>query len=232
MKRMRDLIERIKREYPEDQFFVGVGESLRIDHQARTLYRAYDRAIDYLDPQSWAVLADKAVKHFRDHRKGMLKQGFFNQLNDAFAYQYLARRGCSQISVLREGRSSVPDLRYRDGREWRHCEVKTVSESDDEIARRGSGNAFDSGKLYGELSPEYLRKFSATLERGFTQIAMQGTDGLVFVVAHFDDFTGQFFDRYRAQLEAALGAHEAREVYVKVGLIGGRRIYKAPTNRE
>jgi hypothetical protein len=41
---------------------------------------------------------------------------------------------------------------------------------------------------------------------------------------NFDDFTLLYYDRYRQQIAALLDQHEVQNVYVKVGLIGGRRI--------
>ena len=97
MRRMGDLITLTRAKYPRDDFFDRVGETLKSSSQARAFYRAYDSALDCLDPVSWEVLSGKAVSHFQDHRQGQLKQGFFNQLNEAFGYQYLVRRGFSGV---------------------------------------------------------------------------------------------------------------------------------------
>src|SRR6476646_2260896 len=102
MRRIRELIASVSAAHPGDDFFAGVEQTLKVAPDARRQYEAYERALSVLDPESWAVLQAKAVAHFTDHRPGQRKQGFFNQLNDAFAYQYLVRRGYKQVRVLRE----------------------------------------------------------------------------------------------------------------------------------
>jgi len=86
VRRIRELITLAKGTLPGDNFFAGVEQSLKAMPLARRHYQAYERALRTLDEESWAILKDKAIAHFTDHRPGQRKQGFFNQLNDAFAY--------------------------------------------------------------------------------------------------------------------------------------------------
>jgi hypothetical protein len=110
--------------------------------------------------------------------------------------------------------------------------VKTIGISKDEIARREAEQSFEA-TIYFDLSEGFVNKFIGHLTQAQRQIASRGSDGLIFVVAKFDDFTLQHYDRYRAKLCRTLLEHEAQEVFVKVGLIGGRRIYKPrSTERE
>jgi hypothetical protein len=223
MRRMRELIEMVKSAHPGDDFFSSLDETLKRSSQARASYRAYDRALSIMDTASWNELSKKAVAHFIDHRKGQLKQGFFNQLNDAFAYEFLVRRGYSDVSVLPEGRKTTPDLAYRAGTELRYCEVKTTGISDQEILRFESEEVFD-GSVYQELSTGFFNKLNVDLKAARSQIASQGASGLIFIVAHFDDFTLSYYNRYRQQLSDFLRTHEVRNVVIKVGLLGRRRI--------
>ena len=225
MQRMRKLIDEVRIAYPHDHFFDGVRESLKYSAQARAYYRAYDRALGCLDIISWQELSRKAVSHFRDHRLGQLKQGFFHQLNEAFAYQYLVRRGFSHVRVLPESRTPTPDLSFKQRSATRFCEVKTIAASEQEIARRSSESYSTSD--YAELSHGFKRKFDNDLQVARRQIAAVGGTGLIFVLANFDDFTQTYYRRYREQLLEFLAAHEALEVYVKVGVMGGRRLVKA-----
>ena len=103
MRRIRELIAVVNEAHPKDRFFANIDTTLRASRQARAQYRAYGRALNCLDPQSWAELKEKAARHFLDHRKGQLKQGFFNQLNEAFAYEHLTRRG----SMNRKGDATL-----------------------------------------------------------------------------------------------------------------------------
>jgi hypothetical protein len=232
MRRIRELVSEVQVAHPSDPFFATLDETLRSSSQARASYRAYDRAFSGLDLESWHELKRKAIGHFRNHRSGQRKQAFFNQLNEAFAYQYLVRQGYRNVAILPEDGNTTPDLVYYAAGYQRFCEVKTIGISKDEIARREAEQSFDA-TTYQDLSEGFRNKFLDVLTQGQRQIASRGSDGLIFVVAKFDDFTLQHYDRYRAKLCRILLEHEAQEVFVKVGLIGGRRIYKPrSTQRE
>ena len=226
MRRIRELIAAVELTHPSDRFFAKIKETWVALPQARALYAAYDRALRVLDDQSWHELKAKAVGHFRDHRKGQLKQGFFNQLNEAFAYEFLVRRGFSRVRVLREDGTVKPDIAYVEGALQRFCEVKTICISEEQIARWSTGSAF-SGPIYSELSPGFLSKLNSTINDGWSQITSCGSSGLVYVLVLFDDFTLAHYDTYRRQILTCIAAHPAPAVYVKVGLLGRRRIQKS-----
>ncbi len=227
MRRIRELIAQVQVSHPQDRFFDRIEQTWAAVRQARAQYAAFDRALQTLDEQSWAELKSKAVKHFLDHRKGQLKQGFFNQLNEAFAYQYLSRRGYTGITVLRENGKVTPDLRYMARGEAAFCEVKTIGISQEQLARWEAGGAF-SGSIYSELSTGFLNKLDSTISTAWNQITAQGASGFIYLVVLFDDFTLMHYERYRAQIQRQIDAHEAPSIFVKVGLLGQRRISKSP----
>lgn len=195
MSHIRQLVALAKATYPDDDFFAGVEQTLTLIPEARTQYRAYERALSTLDSESWIVLRDKAIAHFTDHRIGQRKQGFFNQLNDAFAYQYLVRRGYKHVRILRETGKTQPDIEYLDGGEKRFCEVKTIGISDAVIARRIKVQV-TSSSIYQELSSGFLSKLESTLNVANCQIKARRGTGLIFLVMYFDDFTLDHYNRY------------------------------------
>jgi hypothetical protein len=225
MRRIRELVSEVQVAYPSDSFFATLDENFHSSPQARARYLAYDRAFSGLDLASWRELKRKAKGHFLNHRPGQLKQGFFNQLNEAFAHQYLVRQGYRNVAILREDGTTTPDLAYDAAGSKRFCEVKTIGISKDEIGRREAEQSFDA-TIYYDLSQGFVKKFIGNLTQAQRQIASRGSDGLIFVVVQFDDLTLEHYYRYRAKLCRILLEHEAQEVFVKVGLIGGRRIYK------
>lgn len=227
MRRMLDLVSMAKKSHPKDSFFTNYDETIRASRQARAQFMAYDRALSYLDDKSWDVLSRKTITHFKDHRKGQRKQGFFFQLNEVFAYQFLVKRGYKNVAVLEEDGTTKPDIVYMDGAERRYCEVKSLGLSDDELAKRAGGIAYDIN-IYDELSEGFLNKLLCALSQASMQISSQrgGDGGLIFVVAQFDDFTAERYSTYRKQILQAVNSHEAPEVFVKFGLVGGRRIHK------
>jgi hypothetical protein len=86
MKRILELIVDVRRRDPNDRFFSNFEHSCQISEQKTKYYSAYNNALMVLDDESWQILKEKALQHYFDHpRKGQKKQGFFNQLNEAFA---------------------------------------------------------------------------------------------------------------------------------------------------
>jgi hypothetical protein len=225
MRRIRELLGAVELAHPSDHFFANIEQTWGISPQARAQYAAYDRALRVLDNQSWHELKAKAVKHFRDHRNGQLKQGFFNQLNEAFAYEFLLRRGFGKVRILREGGATMPDIAYCEGTHARFCEVKTIGISEEQISRRSARSAY-SGAIYSQLSPGFLKKLNSTISHAWSQIASQGDSGLVYLLVLFDDFTLMYYDTYRRQILRCIAKHPAEAVYIKVGLLGRRRIAK------
>lgn len=228
MRRIRELVTLIRASYPRDRFIANFDQKLSIPEFGSD-YRAYERALSFLDRESWMELQAKALRHFLDHRPGQLKQGFFNQLNDAFAYRHLVRRGYRNVRVLREDGTTQPDLEYFDGDEKLFCEVKTLGVSDEEIARRLSPKRFRSS-IYYELDEGFLRKLRNTLDVAQRQINARGANGMIYLFLIFDDFTGEHYYTYRKQVHACVHMHKAKNVYVKIGLRGRRYIEKNVAN--
>jgi hypothetical protein len=225
MRRMRDLIKMVNEAHPNDQFFATIDDTLRSSSQARAIYTAYDQALSCLDEKSWGVLSKKAIEHYPNHRTDQTKQHFFNQLNEAFAYQFLLQQGYKSVEVLQEDGTTKPDISYSDGVGRLYCEVKSIGVSDDELSRFNAEESFDTS-IYRELSAGFLNKLDYDLKQAHRQISSQGGLGLVFVVARFDDFTLSHYGRYREQISEFLNSHEVQDVFVKVGLLGSRHIHK------
>jgi hypothetical protein len=225
MRLMRELIDMIKLAHPSDKFFANIDKTLQTSVQAQAYYMAYERALRTLDTESWEHLKRKAILHFPDHRTGQLKQGFFNQLNEAFAYQHLVQKGYTSVRILAEDGNKKPDIEYKDGNLLKACEVKTLGISDEQIARWANIEAF-SGSVYERLSEGYLNKLSSTLTKALEQISAHNCQGKVFLITLFDDFTFLYYKTYRSQINNALKLHSAPDVYVKIGLLGRRRIEK------
>ena len=220
--RILELVDAVRRKYPSDAFFRDFEASCRRHPDKRRAYRTYDDALRFLDERSWAILRAKAMAHFRDHRTGNLKQGFFNQLNESFAYRHLVCSGATTVELLPERATPTPDIGYSVQGLRMHCEVKTLSISDEEIGRRGSGQAFVNA--YVELSEGFLNKLLSTVRAARRQIASQGTAGLTYLVVEFDDIALDCYQHYRRQLASFARGHGITDVHVKWGLRGRRRM--------
>jgi hypothetical protein len=197
MNRFLELAKAVRLRYPNDQFFDQLDHRLVSTPGVAKQYAEYEDAFEIIDDESWKILMVKAVNHFLDHRKGQLKQGFFNQLNDAFAYRYLVSSGCQDVAILAEDGLPCPDISYRDNAgNRRFCEVKTINISENEIARRSSKQIFSSTSLYGTLGPTCIKKLSEAMDMAAKQMDARGGIGLTYILMHFDDCTLDFLESY------------------------------------
>ena len=224
MRRVIELIEETKHRYPKDNFFDDFVESCRIGSNKYLYYRTYDDALRVLDPKSWAILKSKAVNHFRDHREGQRKQGFFNQLNEAFAYRWLARRYRGRVQILEEDGNRKPDIQYGASTTPQYCEVKTLGISDAEIERRASRKSYD-GRIFESLDTGFFRKLDSAFSEATNQITAVGGSGLVFVVLKLEDIAVDHYSNYRAQILRHCRDNDMADLYVKVGIRGRRKIH-------
>ena len=222
MTRFRELIAAVKKRYPNDGFFAGFEESCRRSVGKRRAYQTYQDALRVLDEESWQVLKDKTVRHYRDHRRGQLKQGFFNQLNEAFAYRWLVRQGFSGVRMVPENNRRTADIEFREDGHRRHCEVKTIGLSDDEINRRQE-RRYD-GARYEQLGQGLLNQLSDAVRKARAQIGAHNSDGWVYIVLIWDDMALDYYQRHRRTIIAHCRSKGLDNVYIKVGLRWFRRI--------
>jgi hypothetical protein len=131
--------------------------------------------------------------------------------------------------MLPETGKRVPDLRYLAGRVCKHCEVKTLSISDEEISRRRSGKVFSN--VYLGLGDGFFKKLSDAIDTGRSQIAAQGTGGLVYVVAVWDDMALDYYRAYRHQLAAFAREKSIDDVHIKVGRFNRRMRLASASSR-
>jgi hypothetical protein len=223
MKRILEIIADARKQYPNDDFFSGFEQKCQMYPTIGKSYRVYNKALMTLDDESWQILKSKALRHYLDHRVGQKKLGFFNQLNESFAYRYLVNRGFENVGFIQEGKNASPDIRFTTHNKQAYCEVKTLGISNDEIDRRSTIMSYD-GWVYASLSEGFLRKFCSAVIAGRKQIHAVGSAGLVYVIIIFDDIGLFCYDNYRKQLLKLCRIHEFDNLFVKVGLQGNRRL--------
>lgn len=69
MKRIRELIEEIRRRYPGDNFFANFETNDPIYQANKKEYLAYNRALMTLDNDSWILFKEKAVGKFLSNQR-------------------------------------------------------------------------------------------------------------------------------------------------------------------
>jgi hypothetical protein len=103
--------------------------------------------------------------------------------------------------------------------------VKTLGISDNLIARRESMQATPS-LIYYQLSSEFLSKLQSSIDAAVTQLRTKGTEGLIYLLMFFDDFTLEHYKTYRKQVVSCIQSHPATKIHIKVGILGRRYIEK------
>lgn len=223
MRRFRELVADATTRFPADDFFADFESSCLVDPIKRKHYQSYNDALTLLDDESWNILKEKALGHFKDERDGQRKQSFFNQLNESFAYRYLLRKGFENIRFVRAGKKKSPDISFVDRGTANHCEVKTVGISDNEIRRRQSREVIDCG-VYSNLSAGFQNKLGTDIDRAWEQIHSFGKNGLVFILVRFDDIALYHYRKYREQLSEFCRNRGVGNVVIKIGHRGNRMI--------
>lgn len=223
MKRFRELVAAVRERFSDDDFFADFENKCQLEPSRLKHYRPYNDALMLLDNESWSALREKALEHFRNERRGQRKQGFFNHLNEAFAYRYLRRRGFKNIRFIKEAKEKRPDLGFIDRGTNCYCEVKTIGISDDEISRRETHGVQD-GSVYVNLSAGFLNKMAATVETAWTQIRSVGENGLVFILINSDDIAQDYRKRHRKQLTQFYRSQGFENLVIKMGYRGNSGI--------
>ncbi len=153
-----------------------------------------------MDEASWRDLAARAARHLvsttRDRGRGW--QQLFDQLNEARAFGYLLRLGCTDIRFVAPGDTKKPDLAaHLDGRDVL-CEVKTLNISDTQVE--------PDGFLTKKLAP--------TLERALQQLsdhdAASKARWIIYVVVHSDEQPGEYHTEYFSQIDEYLSAQPVK----------------------
>jgi len=232
MNRFAVLLKELKQTYPEDSYIDGLSLSLRHSTQARAQVRAYSSATSRIDSNSWDILRAKAVKAFKQQFLDRGKSAFFDQLNEAFAYTHLTRKGCTNVAFLPESKqkrkAKTPDLSYMKQGVLHSCEVKTIHISAEMIERYKLENVYDMS-VHQKLSEPFLGKLKATVETAFCQVNARGTQGMAYIVVHFDDIALHHYTIYRTQICQHLREQfPNQEVFLRVGVQGRRHIHHAP----
>jgi hypothetical protein len=223
MKRFRELVADVRDRFPADDFFADFENSCWVEPAKRKHYRSYNEALMLLDDESWNILKEKAIEHFKDERDGQRKQSLFNQLNESFAYRYLLHEGFENVRFIKEGKKKKPDISFIGRGTESYCEVKTVGISDDGINRRSSHRVHDGG-VYFNLSTGFQNKLEADINLAWEQIHSFGESGLVFILVRFDDMGLDHYGRYRKQLTEFCRKRGFENLIIKIGHRGNKRI--------
>jgi hypothetical protein len=207
--RLYELKDLINDPASPDAYFQNFDAHLMDSAHIMSIYVRWEGALQSLDTDAWECLKNEASPRLMaSNKRGRGWQGLFDILNQAHAYNYLKRIGCTGVVFVPRTKTKTPDLEgWIDGGKIL-CEVKTLNISDDEIQGRRGG---------------IVRNFAIRLEAGFFgklrdaiaaaqhQMCVFDTLGsarhMVYVSPCFDDFLGECKEEYFRQIDDHLVEH-------------------------
>jgi hypothetical protein len=135
-------------------------------------------------------------------------EGLFDILNQAHAYNYLIRIGCTGVVFVPRTKTKTPDLEgWIDGAKIL-CEVKTLNISDDEAQGRRGGIV---RKLAVKLEAGFFGKLRYAITTAQRQMCVYDASGsarhMVYVSPRFDDILAQCKEEYFRQIDDYLIEH-------------------------
>jgi hypothetical protein len=154
-----------------------------------------------------------------DRRPGQIRQGFFNQLNEAFAYEYLVDEGRQNVRFVEEDKANkAPDIEFTVKDRKQFCEVKSIGITDNEIFNRygvGTPTKSDRPASYQSLGEPFFKKLEGVLEVARDQIESVRSEGIVFILVRFDDICLDYFGSYLLEIENFCRTTSADSLVIK-----------------
>jgi len=205
----------------EHAYFQDFEESLESMPQKLDAFIRLESQLAQLDGAAWQDLAARAARHLvsttRDRGRGW--QQLFDALNEARAYGYLLRLGCTNIEFVAPGDDKKPDLAASLEGLPMLCEVKTINVSDEQAERN---RRVDRGEIFAthvvpQLPDEFLvNKLTPTLQRATQQLASHDPSRrarwLVYVVLNLDELAFDYDTEQFRQIDDYLVTHPVVDV--------------------
>lgn len=167
------------------------------NNQLKQIIKELNLVFSKINKDSWGIYKCKLIDKFNEVKNDRGKSQFFNEVNEAYAYNYLIKKGYTNIKFIKEMRKSTPDLQYSFKGKIRNCEVKTYNISDIEIERIKSNESYDSHKAYSELNENFFMKLKNIINKANEQIEYKGC---IMIYIKFDDFTLSYQKTYIKQI--------------------------------
>ncbi|VAW70176.1 hypothetical protein MNBD_GAMMA09-2001 [hydrothermal vent metagenome] len=235
MNRFENLIDNLEKDHSGDWWLDIYKTTNEVDGAGFINEQAsiYNKALESMESKAFLTLKEKIVVLFKqnDARRG--KHQFFNQLNEALAYEFLKKIGCTNIKFVHENskdKIKTPDLSFELNSNQGCCEVKTISSSDNEINRNSDEKVFSSD-VYEDLGPGFFKKLQDDINNAVEKMGTLYSQKLIYIIVHFDDPMLIYYSSYKDQIIAYIKKeHPLIEIYIRVGLYGKKHIHCIPEN--
>jgi hypothetical protein len=198
--RIFELRDLLPSPLPEGIAFPSLDEASIQFPPKRKFLRDTEAELQSLDPAAWTALIAKLTPLPKKHNTRILEP-LYNLLNEAKAYNYLRRIGCTNIHFIPESKTKTPDLGAGLQGQKVLCDVKTINRSDVEVGRSLSGGV---GTIKEQLDAGFFRKLKSDLEHAKKQMLTYNPDStvkkIVYVIVNYDDNLHEYGDTYRSQI--------------------------------
>ena len=200
-------------------FFQDFENSLKKSPDTLDAFLKLERQVAALSAQAWNDLKQKAAPHLvsRERQRGRGWRELFDVLNEAKAFAYLDKIGCTGVHFIERTKHKTADLGgILDGSRLL-CEVKTINASKDETDRRlrvAQGEAVASD-VKNRVDRGFLGKLRSTIDSAVEQLDVEDPQRtarrIVFIVVHFDDWIGDYQEGTSSRLMSTWRARRSRE---------------------
>jgi glutaminyl-tRNA synthetase len=206
--RIEELRALVRNPTSPNAYFHDFERRIAEEPTMRRQFLDLERELQGLDKVAWTYLKREAAAFLERRHPIRGWQALFDTLNQARAYNHLARIGCTNIRFVERSRTrgeKTPDLEATLNGKAYFCEVKTINTSDIEANRRTKGGV---GMTSAIVAEEFLGKLYNTLTRAKTQMERysQSIDSfkLAYLIINFDDILHEYAEDYQRQIEKFL----------------------------
>lgn len=188
-------------------YFRNFAASIRDNPIKRRHFIDIEAELAALDAAAWAHLKANVGPLFMKGEKTRGWQGAFSELNEAKAYNFLVRRGYTNVEFIpRRSNAKTPDLRAKMANFDVLCEVKTINRSKRAVLAKTEGIASSISYL---LPVEFFSKLASTIRDADQQMAAFSSapdvNRIVYLVINFEDRFHEYVDDYLVQISEKRG---------------------------
>ncbi len=216
--RIYELRDLLPTPLPARAYFQDLDNTLTEWPQKLKQFRDIEADLQSLDDVAWSYLKGELAPLPITKHETRGWQQLFDKLNQAKAYRYLARIGCTDIRFIPESRNErerTPDLQAFTQGQNVLCEVKTINVSDDEANRFHNQSVGDSSD---QLPEGFFRKLDAVLMEAIAQMQTYCSESdvrqIAYIITNFDDRLHEYADQYLVQINQFLQCNQATDLEV------------------
>jgi hypothetical protein len=217
--RIYELRDQIENPESPNSCFQNLDNNLQ-DSNAMLAFRRIEDDLEGLDFATWEFLKKEASVYLnkwdeKSRRNGELRgrEPLLNIIYQAKAYNYLRKKGCSDIHFIPRSKKNdikTPDLQGTCGSIKVLCEVKTINRSEEEVRRHRRGHYLHNNS---ELESAFFNnKLKSRLKDAREQLDAYDPKNesrhIVYIILTLDDFWGNYKEENFQQIDEYLSCPE------------------------